>query len=192
MRPHILSASILCGVVFIVAALFASPARSAELTPANPQPTALEPGLTVHFHFGDFGHVDQVLEKSAMEDPKVGEPLPNIDFRGGSGKQVFGNKARNLVGALISGYIRFPEARSYDLRLRSNDGARLTIGGQMLHEDPRPHPNRNSDPIRVDIVQPGWYPIMLVWYERKGSYALELTWSTGGDYVAVPPEHFGH
>ncbi len=179
-------------IVCLGAAAFAPSAWAAELAPASPQPSALEPGLRVHYHYGEFGHVDELLKLAASESPAVGEPLANLDFRGGTGKKVFGTKFLNLVGAIITGYIRFPEARGYALRVRSNDGVRLTIGGQMLHEDPGKHADRTSDPLRVNIREPGWYPIEVVWYEIRHSYALELTWSAGGGFVAVPPEHFGH
>ena len=76
--------------------------------------------------------------------------------------------------------------------MRSNDGVRLTIGGDQLHEDAKPHADRTSDSLPVEVREAGWYPIEIIWYQRKGSWALELTWSAGGDFAAVPPENFGH
>lgn len=153
-------------------------ASSGVIAPANPQPTGLKPGLAVNIYFADFGHVDEVVDIASRKDPLVGEPLADLSFRS-SGK-VLGTKFDNLVGAVITGYVRFPEARGYRLRVVSNDGVRVTLSGQTIYEDPKPHPDRTLGPVDVEIPEAGWYPIEVVWFERKGSHALQLAWSAEG------------
>lgn len=180
------------GVALGAFALLAAHASDAFALSLGPQPTDLKPGLAVNYYFGDFSHIDRLVEYAEDSKPLVGEPWETLNARGGSGKKVRGTRHKNNVGAVISGYIRFPEAGGYTLDVRSNDGVRLTIGGQMLHQDPEPHPDRDSDPIPVQITEPGWYPIEVVWYERKGSYIVRLRWSQGGEMVVVPAEHLAH
>lgn len=78
------------------------------------------------------------------------------------------------------------------LKVRSNDGVRIAIGGLTVHEDLKPHADRNSDPLPVAVSEAGWLPIEIIYYERKGSWAIELTWQKGGDYSAIPASHFAH
>lgn len=190
------AAAILLGVVAACAAPesagpSATPASSSgAIAPANPQPTGLKPGLAVNYYFADFGHVDEVVDVASRKDPLVGEPLADLSFRG-SGK-VLGTKFDNLVGAVITGFIRFPEARSYRLRVVSNDGVRVNLSGQTIYADPKPHPDRTLGPVDVEIPEAGWYPIEVVWFERKGSHALQLAWSSGGGFIPVPAELYGH
>ena len=80
----------------------------------------------------------------------LGEPWETFNVGGDSGKKVFGTRYKNFVAAVITGYVHFPEAGGDTLDMRSNDGVRLTIGGQKLHEDP----DRDSDRIPVQISEP--------------------------------------
>lgn len=182
--------SIIAGILF--AATLTSPSWSAEVAPANPQPSATSPGLAVDYYFGDFSLIKSVVEWAAEKKAKPGEPLPNLSYRGGDGKKVFGTKHANFVATIITGYLRFPEAGGYVLRARSNDGIRVSVGGAQLIEVSKPHGDQDSEPANVNISEPGLYPIEVVWYERKGSYVLELSWSKGGGFEVIPPEYFSH
>ena len=165
---------------------------AANLSPAKDPGATLNPGLAVDFHFGDFGSIKALLQQAASETPKVGEPIPNIDHRGGGGKGVLGLKHRDFVGAIITGYMLFPEAGSYNLRMRSNDGIRLELDGELVFEDPMPHADRNSPTFTVSVSEAGWVPLKLSFFERKGSWAMHLNWSQGGEFVPVPAANFGH
>lgn len=168
-----------------------APSGPVTLAAAGAQPGALEPGLAVKYTFGDFGHVDEVAARIGG----TGAPdsvVPDLSFRAGDGRKVLDTNSDDLVGAVFSGYLRFAKAGSYQMSATSNDGVQVMIGGQVVLEDPRPHPDRSVGPNTVSVAEAGWYPIKVVWFERKGSYSLILQWSDGTGPVAIPPEFFGH
>ena len=136
----------------------------------------MQPGLNIEYYYGDFSHVDEVLEYASRKSSTHGEPLPNLDFRGGDGKKVLNQKHKDFVAAIITGFINFPTSGTHMIRVRSNDGVRIAIGGLTVHEDPEPHPDRNSEPVPVAVSEAGWLPIEIVYYERRGSWSIELTW----------------
>jgi hypothetical protein len=136
----------------------------------------MQEGLSIEYFYNDFRHIDEVIEFARFNESASGEPLANLDFRGGGGKPVLNQKHNNFVAAMITGYINFPSPGTYRFKLRSNDGVQLTIGGMTLHEDPEPHPDRTSDAVSFTAREAGWVPIAMVYYERKGSWAIELSW----------------
>ncbi len=150
----------------------------------------MQPGLNIDYYYGDFNHVDKVAEFAAHKDSIPGEPLSHVDFRGGDGKPVLNQKHKNFVAAVITGFVHFSSPGTHMIRVRSNDGVRVAIGGLTVHEDPKPHANRLSEPVPVKVSQAGWLPIEIIYYERKGSWALEVLWQDGGDFKAIPETHF--
>ncbi len=162
------------------------------LKAAEPQPTAdqLQPGLAVAYVYGRFNHLNEFENKKF----EAGKPLPQLNYRMGDGA-VLTAKERDLVGALITGFIRFEKPGTYGFDVTSNDGVRVEIGGKLLYEDPSVHSDDTSDRIDVKIEQPGWYPIKILYYEKKGTAALVLRWIEGeakGKLAPVPAAVFAH
>ena len=162
------------------------------LKPAEPQPTAaqLQPGLGVGYVYGRFNHLKEFMTKKF----EPGKPLVHLDYRMGDGA-VLTTKERDQVGALITGFIRFEKAGTYGFDVTSNDGVRVEIGGQLLYEDPTVHSDDTSDRIDVKIEQAGWYPIKVLYYEKKGTATLVLRWIEGeakGKLTPVPAAAFAH
>ncbi|MDP6589794.1 MAG: PA14 domain-containing protein [Alphaproteobacteria bacterium] len=178
------------GAVAGIAMVLVVGAAGAADAPARGE--GMRAGLKIDYYYGDFGHVDKVLEYVASNDSIPGEPMPNLDFRGGEGKPVFNQKHKNYVAAIITGFINFPSAGTHMIKVRSNDGVRIAIAGLTVFEDPKPHPDRTSDPVPVKVSEAGWLPIEIVYFERKGSWSLELTWQQDGDFSAIPASHFAH
>jgi hypothetical protein len=176
----------LAGAVLMLAAGGAG----ADDAPARGE--GMQPGLGVNYYYGDFGHVDEVVEFAGRKDATPGDPLPKLDYRGGEGKAVLNQKHKNLVGVIITGFINFTSSGTHQLQIRSNDGIRIAIGGLTVYEAPEPHPNLLSDPVPVQVSEAGWLPIEIVYYERKGSWAIELMWQQNGKFVAIPETHFAH
>lgn len=152
----------------------------------------MEAGLNVDYYYNDFGHVDEVVEYASRKSSAPGDPLPNLDFRGGSGKPVLNQKHKDFVGAIITGFINFSGAGTHMLKVRSNDGVRIAIGGLTVYEDPEPHPDRTSDAVPVAVSEAGWLPIEIIYFERRGSWSIELTWQENGEFSAIPASHFAH
>lgn len=166
------------------------------LTPAKPQPkaSALKPGLAVTYHYGMVRHVDELATIAKYSKGEAGPPIPQLNYKVGQGN-VLTSKFSDGVGAFIEGLINFPEAGTYVLKMQSNDGVKLEIGGKLIHIDPGVHIDTFSDPIPVRIDEPGWYPLSLIYFERKNTATLELYWSKPGNAEAadfVPAEAFAH
>lgn len=158
----------------------------------QPPPDKLVPGLAVGYVFGRFNHLNEFMNKKF--DP--GKPLPQLNYRMGDGA-VLTTPARDLVAALITGFVRFDKAGTYGFDVTSNDGVRVEIGGKLLYEDPGVHSDDTSDRIDVKVEQPGWYPIKILYFEKKGTATLVLRWAPPGSdpkakLVPVPAAAFAY
>ncbi len=157
------------GLGLAVAALVAAPPAAhaggtiSGLAPAKPQPkpakpqpkpAALKPGLAVTYHYGMVRHVDELATIAKYSKGSLGPPIPQLNYKVGQGN-VLTSKFDNGVGAFIEGLINFPEAGTYVLKMQSNDGVKLEIGGKLIHLDPGVHVDTFSDPIPVKIDAAG-------------------------------------
>jgi hypothetical protein len=175
----------------------AGPAAAAEPRPLEPQPAAadLEPGLAVDYYYSFFRLIEEFEE--FMEDHKgsPGEPIPMLNYRVAGGS-VLTSKFDNGVGAKIDGLIHLDKAGTYSFTVQSNDGFVLDIGEVPLLEDPDVHGDRFSQIAKLTVTQPGWYPLSILYFERKGTSTLELYWRPPGeedaDMAFVPAEAFAH
>ncbi len=158
----------------------------------TPQPEAVElrPGLAVTYSYGRQVHVDDI---EVLRNPVVGKPLENIAHRTIDGNVLTSTQAM-LVAAHIRGLIHFDAAGTYVFRIESNDGVKAKIGGRQIWVDPEIHPNRWSAPIPVVIDTPGRYELWINYYQKKGTSALQLVWTTPGasEETHVPPGAFSH
>ncbi len=160
--------------------------------PASPQPLpdTLLPGLaTEYLRLGpEVRHVDDV-ERAGKGH--IGKPLDMIDYNTGS-DYVLTSEEKQLLGARITGFIRFDKPGTYTFATQSNDGVRLKIGGKTVIEDPGVHYDQFSANVTVPIDEPGWYDFYIVYFQRKGTATLELYWQPPGadGFVFVPAEAF--
>jgi len=194
-RPsHLLKLLAVAGALAFALSNSAAVAQQAdpigELQRASPQPSAeaLEPGLAVEYISVFVRHVDQA-EASGKGRP--GQPLEMLDWNTLDG-EVLTSGEDDGVAARITGFIRFAEAGTYMLTMQSNDGIRLLIGGKKIIEDPDVHRDRFSPIVPLQISTPGWYPLYLIYFERKGTSTLEMYWQPPGaeDFDFVPAEAF--
>ena len=76
----------------------------------------------------------------------------------------------------------------------SNDGIFLYLDDQLVLSDPKHHSDRLSNLAFVTIDTPGWYPVTIEYFQRKGTAALKLFWKTpaGEEQVPLPAEAYAH
>jgi hypothetical protein len=167
------------------------------LKAADPQPDAgkLKPGLAVAYHMGRFQTLAEMMGIIGKSEGDKGKPLAILDYQGAEGTKVMTSDRSDTVGAIIDGFIKFPEPGTYVLKVMSNDGVSLDIGGRNIFEDGTVHVTDYSDGLPVKIDSAGWYPLHIKYFQKKGGYALGLYWRTpqgAGSYVAVPAEMYAH
>ena len=190
------AAALLLAAPLLAAPLGAVSAQTA-IQPLSPQPAegAVQPGLAVLYYFHMFRHVDEILDWKDYRDGKPGPAIAQLNYRVGQGK-VLTSDASDGVGAEIEGLIRLDTPGTYAFTLQSNDGIRLWIGGEQLIEDPGVHADQFSEIAEVTVETPGWYPLKLLYFERKNTSTLELYWrrpgDAGGTMPLVPAEALGH
>jgi PA14 domain len=183
------------GWVLAVATLFGLANAAPAITgvrPAEPQPTAdeLAPGLAVQYTYAIMNYLAEMKGRKFESGP----PILHLDWRMGSGI-VLTSKAREGVGAIVTGFIHFEKPGAYGFDVTSNDGVRLEIGGQLIHEDPGVHSDTTSDRIDVRIDQPGWYPIQIMYFQKRYTATLVVRWIGPGEtgkLTPVPPSVLAH
>ncbi len=162
------------------------------LKPAEPEPTApqLEPGLAVQYTYAIVNDISQLTGRPF----EPGAPLSHLEWRMGYGK-VLTSKSNEGVGALITGFILFDKAGTYGFEVTSNDGVRVEIGGQLIHEDPGVHFDTTSDRIDVKVDRPGWYPLKLIYFRKRNTDTLVVHWIGPGEkgkLGPIPPKALAH
>jgi hypothetical protein len=167
-------AGVVAACTLVAAATIASAQPVTGPQAAEPQPSAeqLAPGPAVGYVYGRFNHINEFMNKKFEPGPS----LPHLNWRMGTGI-VLTSKEHELVGALITGFIRFEKAGTYGFDVTSNDGVRVELGGKLLYEDPTVHGDDTSDRIDVKVEQPGWYPLKMLYFQKKGTATLVLRWA---------------
>ncbi len=142
---------------------------------ADPQPAAsdLEPGFAVRYYARKFNHIRELIDWEGYKDGAAGPPIPLLDYKSGTGEVLTSGK-ENIVGARITGLIHLAEPGAYTFAVNSNDGARVWVGGEQILDDPDVHADRFSDPAWVTIEEAGWYPITVLYFEKKNTSTLQL------------------
>ena len=162
---------------------------SAQTAPAN-----LQSGLNVTYYYNIFNFVDEVREWARSQQGETGTPLLTLDYNVGSGRVLTSDRADG-VGAIIDGFINFPEPGVYTMAVQSNDGIEVKIGGQTVFFDPGVHADRFSGLAAVRVDRPGWYPLDVLYFEKRNTSTLELFWQppgVEGGLNFVPAEALGH
>lgn len=149
-------------------------AEAIKLTPANPQPSAVQPGLAVSYAFRNRGRTLSEA-KAALRDAEPGAPIPGLTFEDEpNGSFILSSKATELVAAEISGYIRFDAAGTYVFDFLSNDGLEISIGGQEVGVYDGVHPCGYVGEVEVDVPSAGYYALEAVYFQRKGTACLMM------------------
>ena len=169
-------------------------AGALKLTPAEPQPGALKPGLSVVYSYPpDVKSLDQA--RSALKwKSEPGKPLDGLDYRDtNEGDMTLTSKQAFNVVARISGYVRFDKPGVHSIDFLSNDGMVATIGGQNVSSfDGRQacEPTYGSD---VEVPSAGWYKLEVLYFQRLGTACLHMRSAPAGKRLKwMPNSAFGH
>ncbi len=167
--------------------------------PLSPQPadSDLKPGIAVDYYYGFRGrHTDAARRLIDSTDGDPGEPIEMLNYNVGNDPMLTSTRNKFLV-AHMKGALYFKEPGTYKFAALTNDGFDMDIGGAFILSDPSVHFDQWSDIETVEIAEPGWYDLEMVYYNRKGTATLELYWrppwdKSEGDMQLVPAEVFAH
>ncbi len=161
--------------------------------PAVVNPSALDPGLSVQYYFAKFNNIRELRPTAETRRGKRGAPLTDVNWVGNKGNVMTAGKA-DFVGAKISGFLRIPEAGDYAFRFYTNDGFEILLDGRKIYSDPTVHKDRLSPEIRTVFNAKGLYPILMLYFEKKGSSTLRMEWRPPGaeGFTVVPADAFTH
>lgn len=113
-----------------------------------------------------------------------------IDWREGSWPECAALRG-DYFACRATGYICIPESGEYTFYVDSDDGMRLYVDGKCVVSDVAPHASREVS--GKAMLEAGWRPIELHYYENKSAAKLVLSWS-GPKFAktVVPSSSFCH
>lgn len=163
-----------------------------KLQPANPQPSAgaLSPGLAVDYTRLPGATRDLATAKRTLEKKgEAGTPLAGLAYDDtDDGDLVLTSDRKQMLGAAISGYIKFERAGTYTLDFLSNDGLEIAIGGQNVGVYDGVHACGYVGEVDVSVPKAGYYPVEATYFQRKGTACLMMEWGPDSDGLELVPD----
>lgn len=160
---------------------------------ANPQPAAaqLQPGLATTYFSGTYDDIDNMPQSKAGGRP--GAPVTMLSATSARGN-IFGAPTEIFYGIRFEGYILLDQPGRYGFAARTNDGNRSWVGNVMVSDDPTTHPERTTPTKFIEITQPGWYPVRILYFQKRDSAGFHYYWQPPGAAAPslVPAERIKH
>ncbi len=182
------TAALAATAIMLATATFAAPLK---LTPANPQPSGLKPGLAVKYAYPpDVKSLNQA--NRALKRGKAGPALAGLDYRDtADGDNTLTSKRAHHVAAGISGYVKFDAPGTYNIDFLTNDGLDAKVGGQTVGYFDGRQKCFETRAVQVEVPQAGWYPVDITYFQRVGTACLHMRAGQGApDWM--PNTAFGH
>lgn len=179
---------------------FSKPVEYAPVYVENIEPEIvslelLAKGLSVVYYLEFYErHLDQIPQNgSASFIRKTGKPIFELNHQFGK-DEVFNTGTNRGVAMRMQGYLVIKEKGLYQFQALSNDGVNVTIGGKMVIADPEQHSDRLSNIGHVTFDKKGHYPLLVEYFQRKGTAALKLFWKTPGSekFIPIPSTAYVH
>lgn len=198
------SVSICIFIVTISAASFAAdfdkPVEYAPIHIDGLEPEAisierLQHGLTAVYYLDYFErHLDSIPTSAVSRYKQVkGGPILEINHQFDK-EEVFDSGTNRGVAMRMSGYLHIEEKGEYQFQALSNDGVRVVLAGKTIISDPEQHSDRLSNIGYAAIDHPGYYGIVVEYFQRKGTAALKLSWKPPQteEFVPIPQNVYVH
>ncbi len=151
-----------------VSAPAAATFRRTSLRPADDLATnELQRGAHYAYYQGRFSTVEQLTRATPSREGVA----QNIELPG--------FERDEFIGLQFTGYIRVPTSGVYSFYLTSDDGSRLTIGGEIVIDHDGFH--RATERTGVIALETGYHPFMVGFFHAGGRKALHLTAQREGD-----------
>ncbi|WP_413221595.1 PA14 domain-containing protein [Tritonibacter mobilis] len=183
-----------CGAALTVGFTVAALAAPVKLTPANPQPSGLKPGLSVRYAYPSDVKSLAAARSALKYKVEQGAPLKGLDYRDTElGQNVLTAKRAERVVADIRGYVRFDAPGIYTIDFLTNDGLHAVVGGQVVGEFDGRQPCEETFAVEVEVPEAGWYPLKALWFQRTNTACLHMRAAPAGKRPKwMPNAAFGH
>lgn len=184
--------AVLAAAIVVLAG--AAAAAPLKLTPADPQPRGLKPGLSVRYAYPpDVKSLNQA--RSALKNKsEPGPALAGLDHRDTDiGQRVLTSKRAERVVAQINGFVRFDAPGNYTIDFLTNDGLQAVVGGQVVGRFDGRQTCSETFAVDVQVPKAGWYPVNILWFQRTKTACLHMRAGMQGKRVTwMPDSAFGH
>ena len=176
------------------------PAPPIEISGLSPErdvsdTNGLISGLSTIFIYKFIRHLDQMpVQDPTSTTEKRGKPIPYLNHHFGPEDMIYDSGVNRGICIQMDGFIKFSEPGKYGMMALSNDGIRVELCKQTILTDPNVHSDRFSPQAVLDIPRSGWYPVMIQYFQRKGTAAIELQWRPPGksEFAVIPAEAYSH
>jgi hypothetical protein len=155
----------------------------------------LKPGLLPIYIYKFFKSVEEMPKldiKTTKE--KVGAPILFLDHHFGKEDLIFDSGVSQGIGIQMNGFLKFTDPGKYTLKTLSNDGITVWICNKRIIWDPGVYTDHISNEVVLDIQTPGWYPLMIKYFQRIGAAAIAMYWKLPGEteFSVIPTEAYSH
>ncbi len=131
------------------------------------------------------GKIEVIPMLATNQTPNFDELLPAIEL---PDAKAFPELPAPIV-CHVRGYLQVSESGPYEFRLTSDDGARLTLDGELVleHEGLHEALPKTSPPLLMDA---GRHTLLIEHFDAGGERTLHLEWFPPGapDFSAIPSE----
>ena len=172
----------------------AAVAAPLKLTPADPQPRGLKPGLSVRYAYPPDVKTLSQARSAIRRKSEPGAPLAGLDHRDTDiGQRVMTSKRAERVVAQINGFVRFDAPGNYTIDFLTNDGLQAVVGGQVVGRFDGRQTCSETFAVEVQVPKAGWYPVDILWFQRTKTACLHMRAGMQGKRVTwMPNSAFGH
>ncbi|MGI9535953.1 MAG: PA14 domain-containing protein [Desulfocapsaceae bacterium] len=172
-----------------------APLQVTEIEPEIVSLEILAKGLSVVYYLEYFERDLDAIPQNGSSSfiKKTGKPIFELNHQFGK-EEVFDSGTNRGVAMRMMGYLVLKEKGVYQFQALSNDGVNVMLSGEMVISDPEQHSDRLSNIGSVTINKTGHYPLLVEYFQRKGTAALKLLWKVPGseDFAPIPPNAYVH
>ncbi len=154
----------------------------------------LQPGLSVVYINKFYRNIKEMPAVDQVEGfGHSGAPILHINHSFGKG-EVFGSGRSRGVAMQMTGVIHLTKPGAYAFKAMANDGIQLIINNTLIFEDPKYHSDRFSPIGEFHPPTAGRFPLVLRYFQRKGTATLSLYWQPPGEtsFSVIPADAYGH
>jgi len=173
-------------------------ASKADMKPSAISRDKLQPGLSVlYIHNFRYRHLDKLpTGKKLKRKGKSGKAIPYLNHSFGK-EEVFDSGVSRLIGLHMTGHIHLDKPGEYRFKAYVNDGIRVFISEQLVVDEPQGYAkigDRYTQIGKAVISQPGWYPLLIRYFQRKGTATIILYWQKpwDKDFSVIPEAAYAH